>query len=145
MRLLITTPLAIVVDEDGVTSLRTADETGFYGLNDRHADFVTATELAVVSYRDAGGRERYCATGRGVLTMHDGREVHLAVDDAVPGDDLDQLEGVVLENLRERAEDERKSREEAARMELAAMRRMFGILRPDSSGVRLSVAHEDEA
>lgn len=145
MRLLVTTPLAILVDEDDVTHVRAADETGFFGLENRHADFVTATEIAVVSWHGRSGRERYCAAGRGVLTMRGGHEVHLAASEAVVGDDLDRLEHDVVAAMRRHAEDERRSREEAARMQLAAIRQMFGALRPQGGGPRVSVPHEEEA
>lgn len=145
MRLLVTTPLAIVVDEEDVIHVRAADETGFFGLQDRHADFVTATEVAVVSWRNRTGEERYCAAGRGVLAMRGGHDVQLATSEAVVGDDLDRLEHDVIATLRRRDEEERGSREEAARMQLAAIRQMFGALRPQGVGPRVSVPHEEEA
>ena len=49
MRLLITTPLSVVVDEDGILALRAEDATGSFGILPGHADFLTS--LAISSVR----------------------------------------------------------------------------------------------
>jgi F-type H+-transporting ATPase subunit epsilon len=41
MRLIVSTPLAIVVDTDDVMHLRAEDETGAFGILPRHDNFLT--------------------------------------------------------------------------------------------------------
>ncbi len=72
MRLLITDPTAIVVDDADVTSLRAEDESGSFGILDGHADLLTALPISVVAWRRADGRLQYCAVRRGVLSVRGG-------------------------------------------------------------------------
>ena len=55
MRLRIITPLAVVVDEDGVLALRAEDATGGFGILPGHADFLTSLAISVVSWTGADG------------------------------------------------------------------------------------------
>ncbi len=48
MRLRIITPLAVVVDEDGVLALRAEDASGSFGILPGHADFLTSLAISVV-------------------------------------------------------------------------------------------------
>ena len=49
MRLRITTPLSVVVDEDGILSLRAEDATGSFGILPRHADFLTSLAISITN------------------------------------------------------------------------------------------------
>ena len=88
MRLLITTPTAVVVDDPDVTAVRAEDETGSFGILDRHADFLTVLTVSVVAWHRADSRRRYCAVRRGVLRVEGGSEVAVATREAIVGDDL---------------------------------------------------------
>ncbi len=45
MRLRITTPLAVVIDEDAVLALRAEDASGSFGIQPLHADFLTSLAI----------------------------------------------------------------------------------------------------
>lgn len=131
MRLLITTPTAIVVDETDVSSVRAEDDSGGFGILKGHADLLTALSISIVGWHDAAGRARYCAVRRGVLSVTGGDEIAIATREAIRGDDLDRLEEIVLDEFRERTEAERASRAESARLQMKAIRQIVRYLRPD--------------
>jgi len=130
MRLCVATPLAQVVDVDDVVHLRAEDDTGSFGILPGHADFLTALDASVVSWRHRDGRQGHCAVRRGVLTVRDGAGVSVATREAVVDADLEHLETQVLQEFRARDEAEQSARVESARMELRALREMLRYLRP---------------
>jgi F-type H+-transporting ATPase subunit epsilon len=129
MRLRIITPLDVVVDADGVTALRAEDASGSFGILPGHADFLTRLSLSVVAWQ-AGGRRSYCAVRGGLLTVTAGREIAVASPEAVAGDDLDRLDAIVLARFRADSEAERTEHVESTRLQLDAIRRIIGHLRP---------------
>lgn len=57
MRLIVTTPLAIIADASDVAHLRAEDETGAFGILPGHADFLIALSVSVATWRNrTGGR-----------------------------------------------------------------------------------------
>jgi len=134
MRLLITTPTAIAVDEPDVTSVRAEDDSGSFGILRGHQDLLTALNVSIVSWRDADNRVHYCAVRRGVLSVTDGSEIAIATREAIPGDDLDRLEEVVLSQFRERSETERASRTRSLQLQMKAIRQIVQYLRPERRG-----------
>ena len=134
MRLLITTPTTIVVDEPDVSSVRAEDDSGSFGILRGHEDLLTALSVSIVSWRDAADRVRYCAVRRGVLSVTGGSEIAIATREAVPGDDLDRLEAVVLNQFRERSETERASRTQSLQLQMKAIRQIVQCLRPARPG-----------
>ncbi len=135
MRLLITTPTAIVVDETNVSSVRAEDDSGSFGILGGHADLLTALNISIVSWHAPGNRVRYCAVRRGVLSVTSGAEVAIATREAIAGDDLDRLEEIVLDEFRKRSETERASRTESLQLQMKAIRRIVQYLRPDKRGL----------
>jgi len=133
MRLLITTPTAVVVDESGVSSVRAEDDSGSFGILKGHADLLTALNISIVSWHATDDRIHYCAVRRGVLTVTGGADVAIATREAIAGDDLDQLEEIVLTEFRKRSETERASRTETLQLQMRAIRRIVQYLRPDSA------------
>lgn len=131
MRLLITTPTAVVVDEPDVVAVRAEDETGSFGILDRHADFLTVLTVSVVAWHRADGRRRYCAVRRGVLRVDGGSEVAVATREAIVGDDLDRLEQDVLAQLRGALDSERAARTESLQLQMKAIRQIIRYLRPE--------------
>ena len=73
MRLLITTPTDVMLDDPDVVALRAEDESGGFGIFDGHADFLTALTISVVSWRRADNRRRFCAVCRGRAVGHQGQ------------------------------------------------------------------------
>ncbi len=134
MKLHITTPLRVVVDESQVASLRAEDASGGFGILPGHADLLTSLAISVVSWTDAQGAKRYCAVRRGVLTMEGGQTISIATREAVPGDDLATLDQEVLRRFRADMETQRVEHIASARLQLNAVRQLMRHLRPGSSG-----------
>ncbi|MGE0286830.1 MAG: F0F1 ATP synthase subunit epsilon [Bradyrhizobium sp.] len=134
MRLLITTPTAIVVDESNVSSLRAEDDSGGFGILAGHADLLTALNISIVSWHGVDGRIRYCAVRRGVLSVTGGAEIAIATREAIAGDDLRRLEQVVLDDFRRRNETEYASRTGSLQLQMKAIRQIVQYLRPDKRG-----------
>jgi len=130
MRLVITTPTGVVVDDGDVNSVRAEDESGSFGILRGHADLLTALTVSVVSWRRADGRQSFCAVRRGVLTVSEGTRVAIATREAALGDDLDRLEDDVLERFRDAAEAERTARTESMQLHMRAIREIVKYLRP---------------
>lgn len=134
MRLLITTPTTVVVDETDVSAVRAEDESGSFGILEGHDDLLTALTVTVVSWHGAGTRPRYCAVRRGILSVSGGREVAIATREAIVGDDLDRLEQVVLADLRQSADSERTARTTGLELQMKAIRQIVRYLRPERRG-----------
>ncbi len=131
MRLLITTPTSVVIDEQNVVAVRAEDESGGFGILDGHADFLTALTVSVVSWHDADDRQRFCAVRRGVLSVTNGTEVAIATREAIVGDDLARLEQEVLAQFQDEVEAERTARTESLRLQMQAIRKIVRYLRPE--------------
>ena len=130
MRLTVTTPTRLVVDDSAVVALSAEDETGCFAIWPRHADFLTALLPSVVSWRQASGREQYCAVHGGLLTVAGGARVAVTTRQAIVGDDLGALEAEVRRAFAASAERESQARSDAARLHAAAIRRILGYARP---------------
>jgi F-type H+-transporting ATPase subunit epsilon len=138
VKLKITTPTALIAELDDILHLRAEDASGAFGILPRHIDFVTVLEASVVSWRRAGGLAGHCAVRGGVLTVKDGERIAIATREAVIGDDLARLEAEVLATFRAKAAEEQSARADSARLQLAAVRRMFEYLRPErTAGLRV--------
>ena len=136
MKLRITMPTALVTELDDVLHVRAEDASGAFGILRRHADFLTVLETSVVSWRRANGVEGHCAGRGGILTVRGGERIAIATREAVLGDDLVHLESEVLEAFRRKTIEEQSARAGSARLQLAAMRRIFDYLRPEREGRR---------
>ena len=134
MRLLITTPATVVVDEPDASAVRAEDESGSFGILDGHDDLLTVLAVSVVSWHRAGVPPRFCAVRRGILSVSGGREVAIATREAIAGDDLDRLEQVVLTEFRQKADIERTSRVTALELQMKALRQIVRYLRPERRG-----------
>lgn len=133
MRLSVVTPLAVVIETDGVAHLRAEDETGAFGILPGHADFLTALAVSVVSWRDAEGRAHHVAARGGLFEVRGGDEISIATPEAVPGEDLHRLETEVVSRFRQEVAEEQAARTDAQRLYLAAIRRIEGLLRPGAT------------
>ncbi|MBS0517397.1 MAG: F0F1 ATP synthase subunit epsilon [Proteobacteria bacterium] len=134
MRLLITTPTQVVVDESGVQAVRAEDESGSFGILEGHDDLLTALAVSIVSWRGGGDKRRYCAVRRGVLSVMGGHEVAIATREAIACDDLDRLEQDVLTEFRKRAEVEQTERVRGLELQMKAIRQIVRFLRPEKAG-----------
>lgn len=124
MRLLVTTPVSIVVDAGDVSHVRAEDETGAFGILPGHSDFITVLSISVITWRDDRDKEHHVAVRGGVLTVRNGNFVEIATREAVGEETLQQLGKAVLERFREEAQTEEQWRVSAARLHLAAIRQV---------------------
>jgi F-type H+-transporting ATPase subunit epsilon len=134
MRLLVTTPTAIVIDVAGVRHVRAEDSTGAFGIQPRHAELLTVLSVSVVSYVDAGGVERYVAVHGGVLRVRGGSVVEVATSEALAGDDLEALQQAVITRYRASAEAEAAARTRATQLHLLAIRSIYRYVRGELGG-----------
>jgi F-type H+-transporting ATPase subunit epsilon len=128
MRLVVTTPTALVVDQDQVRYVRAEDETGAFGVLPGHADFLTVLAVSVITWREEDGSEHHVAVRGGVLTVRDGAHVEVATREAVGEETLERLGSAVLSRLREEATAETESRVSTARLHLATIRQLQRFL-----------------
>lgn len=125
MRLRITTPFAVLIQENDVVGLRAEDSTGSFGILLGHADFLTSLAVSVVSWIRADGSSGHCAVRRGILTVSGGSEIGIATREAVSGADLERLGASVLAHLRTSEDEERVARTESMRLHMQAVREMI--------------------
>lgn len=135
MRLLVTTPVSVVVDVDDVEHVRGEDETGAFGIMSGHAEFITALTVSVLTWRNHTGDLHHVAVRGGVLTVKDGDLVEVATADAAGEDTLRQLGETVLARFRDQARAEEESRISAARLHLATIRQLERYLESDRQPV----------
>jgi F-type H+-transporting ATPase subunit epsilon len=130
MKLIVTTPTAIVVNTDDVRYVRAEDRTGAFGIQPGHADFLTALAISVLIWRDATGAEHYAAVRGGPLRVRGGSSVEVATREAVLGDNLKNLREVVLAGMTSNAESEKAARVSALGMQQAVIQQIYRYLRP---------------
>ena len=135
MRLLVTTPTAVAVDRQNVLSVRAEDASGSFGILNGHADFLTALTICVIAWHESDGVQHFCAVRHGVFAVRGGQEVAITAREALVGDDLEQLESVVLTAFRQAAEAESIARAESLQMQMAAVRQIVRYLRPRRNGM----------
>jgi F-type H+-transporting ATPase subunit epsilon len=130
MRLRITTPLTIAVDEDVVQIVTAEDASGGFGIQPHHADFLTSLTVGVVSWKDSAGARHYCAVHGGVMTVSGGQEVSISTREAIPGEDLATLDQAILDRFGADDAAERTSRVDSTKLQLRAIREMVRHLQP---------------
>jgi F-type H+-transporting ATPase subunit epsilon len=131
MKLTVATPLDVVTDVEGVAHLRAEDDTGAFGILPGHADFLTSLPLSVVTWRGENGGEHHLAVRGGMLEIRDGDRIRIAAREAVPGDNLHDLETGVLADFRRRTEEERRARTDAERLYFAAVQQILRFLKSE--------------
>ena len=136
MRLVITTPTALIADLDNIQYIRAEDDTGAFGILPGHANFLTALAISVLSWRDASGADGHVAVRGGVLRVDNGERVEVATREALIGDDLYALETTVLSSFRADEEAETRARSTAAQLEQAAIRHIREFLHPGEGAHR---------
>ena len=130
MRLVIATPMSLVLQRDGVVAVRAEDESGSFGIWPGHADFLTVLSISILRWRETKGNEHYCALRRGVFTVTGGQTITIATREAIVSEDFNQLEDVVLRRFREALEAEQSARVETTRLQTLAIRRIIQYLHP---------------
>lgn len=136
MKLVVTTPTEISVDEELVRHIRAEDFSGAFGIEPLHADLLTTLAICVVRWRDQRNVEHYVAVRGGVLRVRDGKVVEIATREAVVSDDLGHLRSQVLSAMIKNVEAEQSARSGALRLEHAAIRQIYRYLRPTDQPVK---------
>ncbi|WP_353476227.1 F0F1 ATP synthase subunit epsilon (plasmid) [Salipiger sp. H15] len=130
LHLTVTTPMTVLVDETGVTSVRAEDRSGGFGILPGHTEFLTVLPASVLRWRSAGGGLRFCALRSGLLTVENGTHVAVACREGVLGDDLHALEAEVDTLRAADADADRRERVEQMRLHASAVRQLMQYLRP---------------
>jgi len=130
LHLRISTPVKVLVDSEGVRSVRAMDASGSFGILPGHTEMLTVVPASVVEWCEADGRRQYCAVRGGVLTVAEGRRVTVASRQAVCGRSLDELEGVVHEARQADTDADRRARVEQLRFHAQAVRHLLQYLLP---------------
>lgn len=122
MRLVVTTPLALVLDASDAARVQAEDTSGGFGILPGHADFLTVLPVSVLTWFDTHGAEHNVALRRAVLRVSGGQTVSVAAREAVAADALADLKGAVLDRFRTAERDETAVRISTERLHLATMR-----------------------
>lgn len=122
MRLAVALPHRIAVYEP-VQKVRGEGLHGSFTLLPRHLDYVILLQPGILSYLDAGGREKYVAVDGGVLTKV-GERVRVATTAAVQGE-LADLQQTVTETFRQLDEREQAARRAQAHIETHLIQEML--------------------
>lgn len=121
MNLRVLLPAQVLLDEE-VEKVTAEAGNGSFTLLPRHIDFVAALVPGILSYLTPGGREYFLALDEGILVKQ-GDQVYVSAARAVPGDDLEQLQDTVRNELKVLGEGEKKARSVMARLEVDTLRR----------------------
>lgn len=125
MRLKVVLPTEILLDQP-IAKLVAEAENGAFCILPRHIDFVAALVPGVLVYADADGAERFIGIDEGTLVKC-GEEVLVSLRNAVAGDHLEDLRGVVRRKFIELDERERSARSALARLEAGVVRRFVEL------------------
>ncbi|MGE5260497.1 MAG: F0F1 ATP synthase subunit epsilon [Actinomycetota bacterium] len=152
MRLQIVTPLSVEADLDGIVSVRADDRTGSFVVWPHHTDFITALAITVVEWATESGEKGHIAARGGIFRIEGGNFVQIATRQAISGPTLDRLSKAVLDQLRDEAEAEARTRVAATRLQLGLIRQLDRYLRsgrgfflPRASGAFPGPSEETEA
>lgn len=132
LNLRIATPAQVLVDSEGIRSVRAMDFSGSFGILPGHADMLTVLPPSVVSWTNADDVREYCAVRGGVLTVEDGRNIRIASRHVVLGAALDDLEKIIEEARASEIEADRKARVEQVRFHAQAVRHLVHYLVPQA-------------
>ncbi len=121
MKLKVLLPAEVLLNEE-VEKITAEAENGFFTLLPRHVDFVAALVPGIFSYLKTGGTEHFLALDEGILVKQ-GDQVYVSAARAVPGDNLDQLQDTVENELKVLSENEKKARNVMSRLEVDTLRR----------------------
>ena len=128
MKLLVTTPTALILEVSEVCHVRAEDETGAFGIQPGHADFLTVLTISVITWRDAANATHHIAVRGGLLSVRGGELIEIATREAVGEDTLRRLGAAVLSRFQEEEAQEIESRTATARLHMATIRQVQRFL-----------------
>ncbi|MFP3504818.1 F0F1 ATP synthase subunit epsilon [Burkholderia sp. SIMBA_062] len=130
LHLTIATPAAVLADSAEIVALRAEDETGSFGIQPGHADFLTVLVPCVIRWHGPDHVPRFCAVDGGVLRVAQGHHVTIACRDGICGDTLVALQAQVAAAHAKRLDAARRARVEQTRLHARALRQLLRYLRP---------------
>ena len=125
MKLRVWLPAEVFLEQE-VARIKGEADNGWFGLLEKHVDFVTALVPGILTLQARGEPEEYLAVDHGILVKC-GREVSVSTRNAVRGTNLEQLRRDVETQFRERAEREKKARTYEAKLEADLVRRLLEV------------------
>ena len=125
MRLKVSLPTEILIDEEAVKVIAEA-ENGSFCLLPRHIDFVAALAPGILSFQPPGRQEVFLAVDEGVLVKC-GADVTVSTRHAVRGPDLGVLRQTIEAEFRHLDEHEKRARSAAAKLEASLVRRFVDL------------------
>ena len=125
MKLTVWLPDEVFLEEE-VGRIKAEADNGWFGLLEKHVDFVTALVPGILTFQARGKAEQYLAVDHGILVKC-GPEVSVSTRNAVRGTNLEQLRRDVETQFREREEREKKARAYEAKMEADLVRRLLEV------------------
>ncbi len=134
MRLVVTTPVQVMIDVDCLRSLRAEDASGWFGVRPGHADLLTVLQPSVMSWVCADDVECFAAVRGGVLTVRNGTLVEVATREAFVGTDLDTLEDELSAAIAADRDSRAEARTGLVHLEAAAIRHLQRYLEAARGG-----------
>ena len=125
MKLTVWLPDEVFLEEE-VGRIKAEADNGWFGLLEKHVDFVTALVPGILTFQARGKAEQYLAVDHGILVKC-GPEVSVSTRNAVRGTNLEQLRRDVETQFREREGREKKARAYEAKMEADLVRRLLEV------------------
>jgi F-type H+-transporting ATPase subunit epsilon len=125
MRLKVILPTEVLLDQQ-IAKLVAEARNGSFCILPRHVDFVAALVPGVLVYEDAKGAESFLGIDEGTLVKCAG-QVLVSVRNAVAGEDLEGLRGVVRRRFLELSDREKSARSALARLEAGVVRRFVEL------------------
>ncbi len=121
LKLKVMLPAGVQLDEE-VSKVSAEAVNGHFTLLPRHIDFVAALVPGILFYETPDGEEYFLALDEGILVKQ-GEQVYISAARAVSGDNLEDLEETVNNELKVIGESEKKARSVMARLEADTLRR----------------------
>lgn len=125
MKLKVLLPTEVLIDEE-IIKVTAEGENGFFCLEPRHVDFVSALVPGLLSYEDESGEEKFIAVDEGVL-VKSGSNVLVSTSNAAAGPDLGSLKDMVEKKFSVLDERERSSRSAVAKLEANFVRKFLDL------------------
>ena len=122
MRLVLTVPTGVLVDEPAAKVVAESPE-GSFCLLPRHLDLATVLAPGLLAFVRPGGEEVVVAVDHGVLVKA-GDDVRVACQRAYVAGDLEDAERAVRERFYVQSEREKRARATLARLESDVVRRL---------------------
>lgn len=125
MQLKVMLPTQLLL-EVAATKIIAEAENGWFCLEPRHIDFVSALLPGLVSYVTLEGCERFVGIDEGILVKC-GREVRISTGEAVLGDDPRTLKSAIQARTADLDEHERHARSVLARLEAGVSQHFLAL------------------